>query len=257
VQSCLAYRPAALGFHRLRHLVAPASVYAGWGRVHLSDSGNEHRFPYSTGVLEYRAIQKGPPLDRARITHFIWPVKRMHVSSKGLPTTSAELRGYGSLSGLIPLRSGTEACIQSWMGAYCARRSAISPIVQSWPISMMTIGGIPHISGRCWPQFANIIGHGLTAGTWTRKRANRSVLMNGNQSVPGKGYFQKMGGSGSIELPVDDNGSTSWFAEPILRFLVPALKGIPAGYLADRHVFHYLHTNYRGATDRRRYVLLY
>jgi hypothetical protein len=35
--------------------------------------------------------------------------------------------------------------------------------------------------------------------------------------------------------------------EPILRFWSLPLPGIPAGYLADRHVFHYLHTNFRGA----------
>ena len=60
---------------------------------------------------------------------------------------------------------------------------------------------------------------------------------------PGKGYFQKMGGWVDPNCLMLDK----LVCEPILRFWSLPLKGIPAGYLADRHVFHYLHTNYRGA----------
>jgi hypothetical protein len=60
---------------------------------------------------------------------------------------------------------------------------------------------------------------------------------------PGKGYFQKMGGWVDPNCLMIDKMA----CEPILRFWSLPLKGIPAGYLADRHVFHYLHTNFRGA----------
>jgi hypothetical protein len=60
---------------------------------------------------------------------------------------------------------------------------------------------------------------------------------------PGKGYFQKIGGWVDPNCLMIDKLA----CEPILRFWSLPLPGIPAGYLADRHVFHYLHTNFKGA----------
>jgi hypothetical protein len=60
---------------------------------------------------------------------------------------------------------------------------------------------------------------------------------------PGKGYFQKIGGWVDPNCLMIDKLA----CEPILRFWSLPLPGIPAGYLADRHVYHFLHSNFRGA----------